>query len=75
MELDPAVSTEQRRADRAAEVELEAGGRALRRLAEQARTGNAAAANDARGLDAIDDRPGVGERTEGEGEGDAEAPR
>ena len=67
MELDPAFGPKQRRADRAAKVEIEAGGRAVGGPTDQARTGDAAAANHAGGLDAIDDRAGVGERAKGEG--------
>jgi hypothetical protein len=47
MELDPALGPKERRADRAAKVEIEAGGRVVGRLADQARTRDAAAANDA----------------------------
>ena len=47
VELDPALGPKERRADRAAKIEIEAGGRAVGRLAEQARTRDAAAANDA----------------------------
>ena len=63
VELDLAFGPKQRRADRAAKVEIEAGRRAVRRLADQPRTRHAAAADDAGGLDAIDDRTGVGEGT------------
>jgi hypothetical protein len=47
MELDPAFWPQQRRADRAAEVEIEAGDRAVGRLADQAWARNTAAANGA----------------------------
>src|SRR6202044_1654660 len=59
-ELDPAFGPKQRRADRAAEIEIEAGGRTVVRLADQARTRDAAAADHTGGFDAIDDRAGVG---------------
>ena len=47
VELDFALPSKQRRADRAAKIEIEAGGRAVRRLADQSRSRDAAAANDA----------------------------
>ena len=47
MELDPAFGPKQRRADRAAKVEIEAGGRAVGGLVDQSGTRDAAAANDA----------------------------
>ena len=47
VELDLAFGPKQRRADRAAKVEIEAGPRAVRRLADQPRTRRAAAADDA----------------------------
>ena len=67
-ELDPALRAKQRRADRATKVEIEAGGLPpVRRLADEARARDAAAADDAAGLDALDDRAGVG-GAESEGE-------
>ena len=47
VELDFALGPEQRRADRAAKIEIEAGGRLVRRLADQSRARDAAATNDA----------------------------
>jgi hypothetical protein len=47
MELDPAFRPKQRRADRAAKVEIKAGGRAVGRLADEPRARGAAAADDA----------------------------
>ena len=47
MELDLALGPKQRRADRAAKIEIEAGGRAVGRLTDQPGTRDAAAANDA----------------------------
>ena len=62
VELDPAISPEQRRADRAAEIEIKAGGLPpVRRLADETRTRDAAATDDAGRFDAIDDLPRVGE--------------
>ena len=70
VELDPPFGTEQRRADRTTEVEVEAGRKSpVRRLSNEPRTRDAAAADDAAGLDPIDDRAGVGERREGERKG------
>ena len=74
-ELDAAVGSEKRRADRAAKVEIEAGGLApVGRLADQAWARDAAAADDAVGLDAVDDGSGMGGQAprdqEGEGEGE-----
>jgi hypothetical protein len=64
VELDPAVSADERRADRAAEVEIKPGGLPpVRRLADETRPRNAAAADDTFSLHAIDDRTGVGEGT------------
>jgi hypothetical protein len=84
VELEPALTADERRADRAADIEIKAGGLPpVRRLADEPRTRNAAAADDAGRLDAIDDRAGVGKgargenksEREGEGEGDAEVAR
>jgi hypothetical protein len=47
VELDFALRSKQRRADRATKIEIEAGGRAIRRLAGQSRARDAATANDA----------------------------
>ena len=61
MELDPAVGPKERRADRPAEVGVE--GRDLvsvGRLADEAGAGDAAAADDAVALDAVDDRAAMG---------------
>ena len=67
LELDLALGAEQRRADRAAKVEVEAGGfPPVRRLADEARARDAAAADDAAGLDALDERAGMGGRRQGE---------
>jgi hypothetical protein len=76
VELDLAISAEQRRADRAAQIEIKAGGLPpVRRLADETRTRDAAAADGALRLDAIDDRAGLGggARSEREGEGEAQA--
>src|SRR5271157_1986405 len=60
VELDPPFGAKQRRADRTTEVEVEAGRNSpVRRLSNEPGTRDAAAADDAAGLDAIDDRPGV----------------
>ena len=76
VELDLAISPEQRRADRAAQIEIKAGGLPpVRRLADETRTRDAAAVDDAGRFDAIDDLPRVGERASGEREGDTQAPR
>lgn len=80
VELDLAISPEQRRADRAAQIEIKAGGLPpVRRLADETRTRDAAATDDAGRFDAIDDLPRVGGRATGEderkGEGDAETAR
>ena len=61
MELDPAFGPKQRRANRAAKIQIEAGWRAAGRLADQPRARDAAAADHTCGLDAIDDRAGMGE--------------
>jgi hypothetical protein len=47
MELDPAFAPKERRADRAAKIEIEAGRRAFGGPINQAGTRDAAAANDA----------------------------
>ena len=62
MELDPALGAEQRRPDRSAEIEVEARRAPVGRLADQPGTGNAAASDDAIGLDAIDERAGMAKR-------------
>ena len=71
VELDLAISPEQRRADRAAQIEIKAGGLPpVRRLADETRTRDAAATDDAGRFDAIDDLPRVGERASAEREGE-----
>ena len=71
VELDLAISPEQRRADRAAQIEIKAGGLPpVRRLADETRTRDAAATDDAGRFDAIDDLPRVGEGARGEREGE-----
>jgi hypothetical protein len=73
VELDPAVSADERRADRAADVEIEAGRLPpVGRLADEARTRDTAAADDAGGLDAIDDRASLGEGARSEREDERE---
>src|SRR5208283_4746202 len=74
VERDASVRLEQRRADGAAEVEIEPQSLApVGRLADEARPGHAAAADDAIGLDAIDDGPGVGDsRSKRQSENQAE---
>jgi hypothetical protein len=62
VELDPAFGPEQRRADRAAKIGIEAGGRVVDGPIDQSRTRDAAAADHTGGFDAIDDCAGVGER-------------
>jgi hypothetical protein len=68
MELDPAALAEQRRADRAAKIEIEAGGRGVDGPIDQSRTGDATAADHTGRFDAIDDRArfGAGAKDEGE---------
>jgi hypothetical protein len=68
MELDPAFGPKQRSANRAAKIEIEAGGRAGGGPIDQSRTGDAAAADHAGRFDAIDDRAGLGAGAKGEEE-------
>jgi hypothetical protein len=75
MELDPAFGPKQGRADRAAKIEIEAGRRAVGGPIDQSRTGDAAAADDTRGLYAINDRAGLGAGAKGERERNRSAER
>ena len=74
VEFDLAFGPKQRGADCAAKIEIEAGGRVVGRRIDESWTGRAAAANDARGLDAIDDRAGVSGEGQSEDDCDADAP-
>jgi hypothetical protein len=68
VKFDPSVVAEEGRADCAAEVEIEAPGLTpVSRLADETRTRNAAAADDAGKLDAIHDWARVGEGASGKG--------
>jgi hypothetical protein len=67
VEFHFALGPKHRRADRTAKIEIEAGGRPVRRLADQSRARDGPAADDARRLDALEDRAGMG------GEGSSKA--
>src|ERR1700685_741719 len=69
VELDLAISPEQRRADRAAQIEIKAGAPPpVRHRADETRSRDAATTDDAGRFDAIDDLPCVGEGARGERE-------
>ena len=74
-ELDAAVGAEQRRADRPAEVEIEAGRLApVGRLADEPGARDAAATDDVIRLDALDDLAGVRGLGERKGESESKPP-